>query len=475
LFLKKLLSHSLIYALGPQIPKIASLFVLPIITRYLTAADYGIYGVILSYTSLLGAFSDLGFSVVMVNAYYNYPSRWRIIWRQLHFYLIVWSVIYAILLALLLILVMPEQVGDNKLNIIGLVCLPAMFFSAVPMIGGRYYQFAQKPMYVAGVSAIIGAIAIILNLYTIAYLKMGYMGWFVSNAISAVLIFLCYAYPVFIKYKLHPVFIFRKSFLIKNLKVSLPIIPHSYSSYLLNASDRLIMDRVRIKVNLIGEYNLAYTFGGYFEFFGNALGMAVGPFYTKLYSQKSVDSDRSVHFITHWLQISFIGVGFIASLWCKELLELLVKNDELKMVYPFAIIIIMGYSYRPYYWSAVNRLQYVEKTNQLWRISLLAGLLNLVLNLIFIPIFGIMAACVTTFLSLMYLGFSGYFLKAFKANETMKYKPLLWGSIIILTTVLVYYLKDIPVYLKLIMSALSALFYSLYIVKNKNRFLEIKV
>jgi O-antigen/teichoic acid export membrane protein len=64
---------------------------------------------------------------------------------------------------------------------------------------------------------------------------------------------------------------------------------------------------------------------------------------------------------------------------------------------PFAIVIIMSYVYRPMYWVPVNKLGFEEKTHLLWRISLVGGLINVGLNLIFLPIFGIYTVVVATF------------------------------------------------------------------------------
>src|SRR5690606_20085589 len=111
-----------------------------------------------------------------------------------------------------------------------------------------------------------------------------------------------------------------------------------------------------------------------------------------------------------FLQIGFIAASFLVCLWCKELFQLLIKNDELQQAYGIAIIIIMGYNYRPMYWAVVNRLGFFEKTQHLWKISFVAGMLNLVLNFIFIPLFGYIAAAYTTFVSLLVIGFSGFLL-----------------------------------------------------------------
>lgn len=449
---KKILSDSLVYSIGPQIPKIASLFILPIITPYLTLADYGIAGIILAYTSFLTAISDLGFSVLMMNSFYNYKLKWRHFWGQYHFYLSLWSIFYSLLLAIILLAIIPNEAINNRNIIILLLVIPSLFFNVTNIISTRFYQYSSKPLYISIVSATVGIISILLNLYTIAYLKMGYMGWFVSNFLSSFITFLFYIYPIYFKHKILPIFSFRKKFLLKSLKISIPVIPHNYSSFLLNTSDRVVMERLKVNTNQIGEYNIAYTFGSYMEFFGNAIGMAIGPIYTSMFSIKNNANSKKIHTITNFLQICFIMISFLVSIWCKELFELLIKNNEMKNVYPLAIIIIMGYAYRPYYWTAITRLQYNEKTNELWKITFVAGFLNVLLNIIFIPFYGVKAAAISTFICLLYMGFVGYFLPAFKKIETEKYYPIIFIGLIIFTTIFAYLIKDIDVIYKLFVS-----------------------
>jgi O-antigen/teichoic acid export membrane protein len=461
--------------LGPQIPKFAALFVLPLITPHLESVDYGVYGIITSYTGILTGLSDLGFSVVLVNSYYKHPTKWRFIWRQLHFYLIVWSIIYSVITAFLIYFIIPGEAVKNLLWIILSVCLPSLFFNSTITIASRYYQFAQKPFYMAIVSAIVGTVAIALNLFTISTLKLGYMGWFVSTALATGIQFIFFCYPVFVKYRLSPILSFRKRFLRKQLKVSLPTIPHNYSSYLLNSSDRIVMDNMGVKVSEIGKFNLAYTFGNYFDFLVTAVGMAIGPFYTSVIAKGTRKSENDYHFITHWLQFSFILVGFLLSLWAKELMQVLIRNDELKMVYPLSIIIIMGYVSRPYYWAIVTRMQFNEQTQKLWRISFIAGVLNVILNIILVPKFGIMAAAITTFVALLYMGFSGYYLKITSTEMKKSYYPATFIVIITLSTLVVYLLKDISPVFKLGISLFLLLLFLLYSWKYRTVIKHIEV
>lgn len=451
--LKKLISHSLIYSLAPQIPKIATLFLMPVVTKHLTPVDYGIYGIITSYLFFITVLKDLGFGVVFVNTYYKHPERWKLIWRMLHGHLIIWGVVYMALLLLMLWIAIPKEAFDNYWRIALLLIVPTFLFDNTNTIGNYYYRFSQKPMFIATVSVVTGVIAVFLTYYCIVVLRMGYMGWFVSSAVTTLVTFLFYFYPVYIKLKLIPVVRLRKKFIRPHLKVALPMIPHNYSSYLLNSSDRVVMNVLKVNINQIGFYNIAYIFGGYFETVGEAVGMAVGPFYSKLYSSKKSSAHADERRLTFFLATCFIGATFLLSLWLREVFALLISNTALREGYNIGIIIIMSYAYRPMYWSAGIKLSMFEKTSLLWRISFIAGMLNVVLNFIFVPFFGIYAAAANTMVSLLYMGFSGYYFKSYKKMEGLDHYPVYWIVAILLLTLASYLLRDAWIPVKIIITA----------------------
>jgi O-antigen/teichoic acid export membrane protein len=168
-------------------------------------------------------------------------------------------------------------------------------------------------------------------------------------------------------------------------------------------------------------------------------------------------------------------VAFMLALWAKETFGFLFSNPDFKKFYPLGILILVGYCYRPYYWYVLSRLQFSERTSQFWKISLIAGLVNVILNIVFIPFYGIYASTIATFISLIYMGFAGFFLQAYKEINTYKqpYRPLLMIVLIVLVTVLSYYLKDISGWLKVVISLFCILFFIQYSRKNKHIFYDV--
>jgi O-antigen/teichoic acid export membrane protein len=475
--ISKLFSHSFLYGIGPQVPYFVNLLVLPLISPHLTSLDYGIQGVLSSYTGLLGGLSELGLSVILVNTFYEFKTnnRWKFHWKRLFGFLSIWSVVYAAITASVVFLVMPSEASINKATIIVILFIQSALFSSTSLIAGRLYQLLEKPAYITFVTISTGLVVLLVNLVTIKYYHFGYMGWYYSGLAGALLSFSFYLFPLLRKYQLIPSFNISKKYVFGHLKVALPTLPHNYSSYLLNSSDRLVMDRLSVPISDLGTYNVGYSFGSYFNIIGIAVGMAVGPIMSKLWFEKTAESKKQIRLLVFALQALFLFSGFILALWSKEILPLLYRNKDFDGAYKYAGIIFMSYVFWPMYWGSINKLFFEKKTNQLWKISAIAGVLNVILNLIFIPIYGPLAAAISTFVCLLYLGFSGYFLSAYKKLDDVNYFPLLWLTLILILSVSVFFLLDSSVISKLVISGSCVFLLSFLFFIFKLRLQNIKI
>ena len=453
--IKKLFSHTVIYGLAPQIPKLVGILILPIITPFLTATDFGVYGLITAVVGAISVFSSLGMNVILSNSFFKDPDGYMLTWRRIYGFLILWNIPYSFILGFLIYFFIPKEASLNAFLIVILNVIPVAFFGPTAVLGALYFQLKQKPMEIAIRSFIIGSITIILNLYFIAYLKMGYIGWFISLAISQILLQISYWQPLNRKAGISPIYKQDYAILWKQLKVALPVVPHYYGGYLLNTSDRLVMKLVNVSASQIGAYNAANTVGNGFLMIGVAAGQAVSPMLMTAYKNNNQMQARNLVFV---LQIVFLCITFAVSIWLKEIFEFLIKIEDLKKIYPLGIIIIMGYNYRPMYFGANFRLFFNEKTHKLMNITLLAGVICFVLNFILMPFWGYQVAAYTTFAGLMYMGYAGYFLKEYKETTTVKFYPLLWLAITIVLTVLAFYAVDFILLYKIILTVVSIFF-----------------
>lgn len=444
--LKKIFSHTLIYGLAPQISKLASLVALPFITQHLTEVDFGVFGVIIATLAGASALSTLGLNVVIANTFYKNSYHYKLAWRQLYGFLTLWNIVYSILLAAIIYCFIPEEALENRWIIIIVNILPSLLLGPTAIFGQMYYQYKEKPMQIAVRSAIFGLLSVFLSVLLIIEYQMGYLGWFIAISTAAIGNNISFWIPLNLKLKITPILFFKWRYVKRSLKISLPVVPHYYSNYLLNSSDQMVMKAINVSTQDIGRYNISYMFGNFIQQIGVAAGKAVGPMLYQCYKAKDEVQVRKIIFN---LQSLFLFMTFVISIWLKEVFLLLVKNEKLAQMYPLGIIIIMSYAYRPMYLGANNRFFYLEKTKLLLKISFIAGIVNVTLNIILIPYYGFQVAAITTYLCLMYMGYIGYFLKDFKASTKLQYYPLFWLFFTFILTIGAYFLVEFSILFKI--------------------------
>jgi O-antigen/teichoic acid export membrane protein len=225
------------------------------------------------------------------------------------------------------------------------------------------------------------------------------------------------------------------------------------------------MKLVKVSTDNIGMYNAAYTVGSLIQNVGYAAGLAIGPLMNTAYKENNDKKARNLVFI---LQVVFFAITFSVSVWLKEIFQLLIKNAALQKVYPIGIVIVMAYNYRPMYFGANNKLFYAERTRLLVRITFIAGMINVLFNLIFIPIYGYQVAAYTTFVALMYMGYAGYYFKVFKEINKVEYYPFIWILLTVLLSLIAYFMVEAGVLIK-IFSCLACSVTAAFFVYKFNR------
>ncbi|MGB3947097.1 MAG: lipopolysaccharide biosynthesis protein [Bacteroidia bacterium] len=466
--LKKLFSHTLIYGLAPQISRVAYFFALPFITSDLTELDFGVAGIMTAYTTTISVLSTLGLNIVLSNSFYHSPNHYKWGWRQIYGFLTVWNFVYAFILGLLLYFAVPKEAEKYRWLILLLNVSPLVFFGQTTVIGNLLYRVKQRPVPIALRVICFGLLNVILSVILIKYCKLGYMGWFWATFVSVMLSNLSYWYSLNIVYKMTPIFNYKWRYIKRALKVSLPTIPHYYGAQLIDSSDRMIMDFYKVDTESIGKYNFAYIFSSAFATLSIAVGSAFGPLSNELHKKKEDFRARNLVFV---MQLFFFILTFFSSLWLKEVFQFVVKNEVLAQSYPIAIIVIMSQNYRPMYLGTGTKIMFFEKTNSLWKITFIAGIINVFLNLILIPVFGYKIATVTSFVAYMYMGYSAFYYKVGKELKTVNYYPLFWLGATILLTVLAYFMVELNWKIKMVITLCSLLigvpFLYKYLIKTR--------
>lgn len=459
--LKKLLTNTLLFGLAPYIPKIVSVLLLPILTKYLTATDYGIAGTIDAYTQALTALSTLGFSSVLNVSFFRSKCQYKILWREIYGFLQFWMIVFSLIQGLVLYCIIPQEAIDNRWLIILLTNFSNVFFGPTAMIGNAYYVLQMKPIPIVSRSIISGLITVCANYIFVVHYQVGYLGWYISSFIGTFIINASYWYDVNVKLGLKPILKFKQKTIIRYLKVSVPTIPHYYSAYLMNSSSKMVMNLQSVSLSIIGQTNLVLQIGGLMDSWVSAINQAINPM--TMQKIRNNDEDAAKRLIYIYMSITLSCTMFF-SLWSKEIFGLLISNKELATTYPYVILFVMALNYRPMYVAASNIFFYYEKTLPLLKITLTSGVVAFIAYLVLIPLFKIWGVMIGFYISAIYMGYSGFYMHLFKSKTKVYYPVLRILAIQVLSTILVFALVDINFIYKLIISILmiAILFYLIY-------------
>lgn len=461
-----LIKNSAIYGLAPYIPTLASILILPLLTAHLTEQDYGIAGTISAYVMAIAALSNLGFNVILQTSFFHYSYHYKYLWRQIYGFLQFWMIIFALIQGVLLYFIIPDAALENRWAIIILSNFNTVFFGPSSFIGPKYYQLEQRPMPIAIRSMISGFLTLIVNYITIVIFEWGYMGWYLSSFLGGFFVNASYWYVLNYKISLSPIYKFHWNTIKKNLKISLPMLPHYYTLFLVSSSSRMVMDRARIPLSSIGEFNLGQQFSSYMESGVGAIERAISPMYMECIKNGKEEEGRSLIYI--FVDIIF-EVTFLFAIWSKEIFKLLVKNDVLAETYYIAAILVLALCYRPMYVAASNYYLYYSKTYHILLITLIAGIIAIVSNIIFIPQYGIIAACIITYMSFLYQGYSGFLFRPYKeySKVTFPFKKILLVQILI--TALALFILYASITIKIASSIFSLFLFSYFFINYNNR------
>lgn len=443
---------------------LANLLLYPFISEYLTSFDYYVFGTALGYLGLVNMVGDLGMSMLFQNSFFKNSRHYPIYWSHYLGFMFIYRFFFSfIAVAAVWYALSSEVASDDLVIIVGLLVGPLLLFEVPRNIGMRLLQFKHQHHIVTRTSMVAGALAVTTTFITIYILKLGYFGFFISSFVSTVFQGLFFAWILHVKAGILPQFRQRFKRIQKWLGVTLPLVPHQFTNYLLSSSDRVVLNQYLgysdVSTSTVGMYNVAYSFANYFSFFNAQLNGILSPIYFSLFRDRPAESAgviRNITFVWVW---ALILISTLAGLWSKEVFGFFFMNntDGLEQSYHYVIFIFFAVCFRPFYMVAVDFVIYHEKTKSLFKITSLGSILNIVLNIALIPFFGVKVAIYTTYLSYAYIGIAGHYFKSTSAHIPKSYNTFAYFVFITLLATGVTYAVDFHYLVKLAFSIVMLL------------------
>lgn len=184
---------------------------------------------------------------------------------------------------------------------------------------------------------------------------------------------------------------------------NLPLIPHYLSQYLLSSSDKLMIS------HLVGDtqtafYNVAYSVAAVATIVWSAINTSLLPF---TYENCKAKKFKRIADVTIPLMLVFAAACMTVIVFAPELIAIMAPPE-----YGIAIYVVPpvvgGVFFQCMYYIFANPIYYFKKPKYVMYASLIAAIINVILNYIFIPMFGFIAAGYTTIVSYMLQAFIDY-------------------------------------------------------------------
>ena len=209
------------------------------------------------------------------------------------------------------------------------------------------------------------------------------------------------------------------------------------------------MDFYSTPLPVFGRANIMIQISSLMENWVNAINQAIYPMCME--SIKKRDEVRAKALIYVYLGITYFAT-FIFSLWSREVFNILISNKELASTYPYAVIFVMAFNYRPMYVGASNMFFYHEKTTSLLRLTFCSGIIAFVLYCTLIPFLSIWGIVIAYFIASFYMGYAGFYMKVFKENSKITYPVLKIAAIHLFLTAMALFFVDSDISIKIVIT-----------------------
>lgn len=357
----------------------------PIFTRLLSTTEYGQYNVFNSWLSIVNVFVTLNLSWgVYTQGLVKFDDEKNTFTSSLQGLTVllvsVWTVVYLV----------AHDWWNNIFSLTTLQILAMLVMIWASAVFG-FWSSEQRVLYKYR-SLVLITIAVSLAKPIVGIL-------FVVNAedkvtariLGLVLVELvCYSW-LFIAQMRRGKKFFSEKYWKYALAFNIPLIPHYLSLTVLNGADRIMIDSM-VGSDESGIYSLAYSIAQIMTLFNSSLMNTISPW---IYQKIKVKRIKDIANTAYLTLIGIAVVNLILIALAPEAVAIFAPESYHSAIYaipPIAMSVYFTYMYD----LLAKFAFYYEKTKFIMTASMIGAILNVVLNYIFIPLFGYITAAYTT-------------------------------------------------------------------------------
>ena len=386
--------NTFIYAIGNVAVKSVTFFFIPLYTHYLSVFEVGIIVLLELLEVLYVATAPMG----ILSALWRFFNPEKKAGREKEFIsshiLFIFAVNAVVCTILFFSASFISEVYLSATNLTSLVRVHVvvLFLGLSRIVLFTLFRIYEQAFRFITFVFIDFSLLILITLYFVIGLDLGLRGVIYAKVITGSLAFIFALFYILKEFGLH---YFHKD-IVRSLRFGFPLMFNAISLLVLSASDRFFIKEI-ISVEASGIYGISYKFGMILNMiFVVPLVQAWSPVLFRLENapeQKVTYQKIALYYVQIGILLMLIVV--VVS---KYLLKLTTTGD-----YHYGSIIIpwVAFSYLLFGLQNIFKAGALihNKTLQMTQYALLAAALNIILNIVMIPTFGILGAAIATTLS----------------------------------------------------------------------------
>jgi len=391
---------SIIYTAGQLLTKATGFFLIPLYTRFLSPSDFGIIGYINVVLQVLAIVLMFGLYGAQRRFYYEYNQDKEELGRFLgtvNLYLIL------VVGSIALIISLWGESLYNRLPIEDIPFHPFVvymawiaFFRIMNQMMITYYMAAKEFRKAALLQFVQFLFITGMIIFFVVYRQGGARGKVLGQMLGQGVFFVLF-YPFYAR-------LFKWTLDWQKLKVALtyglPMVIQILAGALHNMADRVILKQY-ISLDELGIYTVGYQIGMVMSIVVSSINKAWQPNYFEGMKKRTQTIEKEVRSVFSVSFFAILGITVVGIFWTREIITVLVPDSYFPVIRIIPII-IGSYLFQGLYFFSSMPMFYYKKTKMLPVLTVLSVLVNIGLNLLWIPKWGMLGAAYATLFSLFF-------------------------------------------------------------------------
>lgn len=390
--LKNLARSSAMYSICLSFQKVMAFLLLPVYTRYLAPDQFGVFALLNTSGQLAGVVLGLGFAGSLV---------WAVVYREMDekstfSTAILFQVSYGLVLTLIFCAAAPVLVtkifGNSDYTLLLQAMFVAMFFEVAEFTLVARMRIRDRPGLLSALFSARILVGTSLKILFLVPMNMGVQGLVLGQVVTSAIFG---TYALFILWPREGV-VFSRPVLRDLLTYGAPMVPVGLCGIVLTASDRYFLQYFSGDYE-VGLYALGYNIGMVVMVATMSLQMAWIP---QMFSIAKGDAEAKVtigRMLTYYVLLLGV-IGLVLSLLAREIIMIMAPDHyhSAARVVPLVVLsyILSGVTLFTNIGMKIHKKLYLMNP-----VVVGAALLNIVLNYLWIPRYGMMGAAWATLMA----------------------------------------------------------------------------